>query len=173
MVFQGHIILLACLIWHFTSKTCAQLMFLYYHVPQPRAEWYSLILLSPRVKVSRICAACVRQMKTAFCAGLTPVPTTALAMGSAHLGTLLPAECTVNVTSTGRARPVTSPTAGTTAAAPTMATATLLGRNCVSAMTAGKVRVIFADHSEIAQRIKSAQIVLHGAFEKGWLTTRP
>lgn len=61
-------------------------------------------------------------------------------MGNAPQGTRPPAECTVNVTSTGRARPVTSPTVGTTVGAPTTATATSPARSCVCAMTAGKVR---------------------------------
>lgn len=61
-------------------------------------------------------------------------------MGSARRGTRSPAECTVNVTSTGRAKRVTSPTAGTTVGAPTTATATSPARSCVSATTAGKVR---------------------------------
>lgn len=61
-------------------------------------------------------------------------------MESAPRGTRLPAGCTVNVTNTGRVRPVTSPTAGTTVEAPTMATVTSPERSCVSAMTAGKVR---------------------------------
>lgn len=91
-------------------------------------------------------------MKTPFCPGSTLVPITARDMESARLVTQPPAECTVNATSTGKARPVTSLTAGTTAEAPTTATATSPGRSCVSAMTVGKVRVsavqtqqVFAD----------------------------
>ena len=80
-------------------------------------------------------------MTMSFCPGSTLVPITAPATGSAPLGTRSPAECTVNVTSTGKARPATSPTAGTTAAAPTTATATSPGRSCACATTAGKVRV--------------------------------
>lgn len=72
-------------------------------------------------------------------AGSTRAPITAQAMGNAAQGTPSPAGCTVSVISTGRARPVTSPTAGTTVAAPTRATVTLLGRRAVSATTAGKV----------------------------------
>lgn len=79
-------------------------------------------------------------MKTSFYTGSTLVPITALVMGSAPLGTQLLAECTANVTSTGRVRHATSPTAGTTAAAPTTDTATSPGRSCVSAMTVGKVK---------------------------------
>lgn len=45
----------------------------------------------------------------------------------------------MNATSTGKAKPVTSLIAETTAAALTTATATSQGRSFVSAMTAGKV----------------------------------
>lgn len=75
-----------------------------------------------------------------ICPGSTLVPITARDMGSARLATRPPAECTVNVTSTGKAKPVTSRTAGTTVEVPTTATATSPGRSCVYAMTVGKVR---------------------------------
>lgn len=61
-------------------------------------------------------------------------------MESAHLVTQLPAECTANVTNIGREKLATSRTVGTTAEAPTTATATSLGRSCASATTVGKVR---------------------------------
>lgn len=61
-------------------------------------------------------------------------------MESARPVTQLPAECTVNATNTGKGKLVTSLTVGTTAGAPTTATATSLGRSCASAMTVGKVR---------------------------------
>lgn len=98
-------------------------------------------------------------MKTSFCTGSTHVPITALAMGSAPLVTRPPAGCTVNVTSTGKARPVTSLTAGTTAAAPTTATATSPGRSCVSATTAGRVR---ASSDQTQQKFANVQIQKNG-----------
>lgn len=107
-------------------------------------------------------------MKTSFCLGSTPVPITALAMGSAPLVTRPPAECTVNVISTGKARPVTSRTAGTIAAAPTTATATSLGRSCASAMTVGKVTVssvqtqqMFASFQIAKNWLKPNQVIFH------------
>lgn len=75
-----------------------------------------------------------------FLLGSTLVPTTVLVMESVHLVTQLPAECTANVTNIGRGRLATSRTVGTTAGAPTTATATSLGRSCASATTVGKVR---------------------------------
>lgn len=72
--------------------------------------------------------------------GSTLVPTTVLVMESARLVTQPPAECTANVTNIGRGKLATSRTVGTTAEAPTTATATSLGRSCASATTAGKVR---------------------------------
>lgn len=61
-------------------------------------------------------------------------------MESARLVTQPPAECTVNATNTGKGKLATSHTVGTTAGAPTTATATSLGRSCASATTVGKVR---------------------------------
>ena len=88
-------------------------------------------------------------MKIIFCPGSTLVPITALATGSARLATRPPAECTVNVTSIGKARPATSLTAGTTVAAQTTATATSPGRSCVSATRAGKVRVSSINNQQV------------------------
>lgn len=64
-------------------------------------------------------------------------------MGNAPQETQLPAESTVSATSTGKARHVTSLTAGTTAGALTTATVTSPERNCVCVMRAGKVRGSF------------------------------
>lgn len=71
--------------------------------------------------------------------GSTLVPTTVLVMESARLVTQPPAECTANATNTGKGKLATSLTVGTTAGAPTTATATSLGRSCASATTVGKV----------------------------------
>lgn len=78
-------------------------------------------------------------MHSFSCPVSTLVLTTALAMANALQGTSLLAESTVNVTSIGKERPVTSLTAETTAAAQTMAIVTSQGRSCVCAMIAGKV----------------------------------
>lgn len=79
-------------------------------------------------------------------------------MESAPQGTQSPAEFTVNVTSTGRARPVTSPTAETTAEAPTTATATSLGKSCASATTAGKVRAGCGQMKKLIRKYTSQKI---------------
>lgn len=72
--------------------------------------------------------------------GSTLVPTTVRVMGSARLATQPPAECTASATNTGKGKPATSLTVGTTAGAPTTATVTSPARSCASATTVGKVR---------------------------------
>lgn len=69
----------------------------------------------------------------------TLVLTIALAMGSVQRVSPFPVKYTVNVTNTGRARPVIFPTVKPIAAVLTTATVTSQGRNCVSAMIVGKV----------------------------------
>lgn len=59
MVFQGHIILLACLIWHFTSKTCAQSMFPL--LPHSSAQSWMILINSPQSQskgVPNLCCLC-------------------------------------------------------------------------------------------------------------------
>lgn len=101
-------------------------------------------------------------MRLSFYPGSILVPITAQAMESAHLGTPLPAECTVNVTNTGKARPVTSLTAETTAAAPTTVTAILPARSFVSAMTAGKVRVRFFQALQVFIQCRGKTVCTEG-----------
>lgn len=87
-------------------------------------------------------------LKKVLLSGSTLVPTTVRVTGSARLATQPPAECTASVTNTGKGKPATSLTVGTTAGAPTTATATSPARSCASATTVGKVRA--SSHHPIA-----------------------